>query len=310
MTGRSVLIVGGSSGIGLATAKRLGAAGDRLTLMARSSEGLRAAEDTCRSAGATEVTTIAGDIGIGTDARRGVAAALQAYGRLDIVIHTATVMSYGSIEDTPAEIFTAVVDVAVHGTLHLAQAAMPVFREQSAGNLIVVNSLLGSVTVPEMGAYATAKWGQRALVRTLQQETGDNKNIHICMVSPGSTNTPIYYQAANYTGRSARPPAPVQQPEQTAAVIADLTLRPRKHVSIPVGPPNPLIITGFRLLPWLYDRLVGPLFKLGGLTRPDLAANGGNVESPVAAGEEVHGHWPHVFRSESSSTPVADAAKR
>ncbi|MGI8667994.1 MAG: SDR family NAD(P)-dependent oxidoreductase [Jatrophihabitans sp.] len=293
MTGRSVLVVGGSSGIGLATARRLGAAGDRLTLMSRSGEALQAAEDACRTAGAAEVTVVVGDVGIAADARRGVSTALAAYGRLDIVVHTATVMSYGSIEDTPAETFTAVVDTAIHGTLHLAQAIMPVFREQNGGTFIVVNSLLGSVTVPQMGAYATAKWGQRALVRTLQQETRRTRNIHICLVSPGSTNTPIYYQAANYTGRSARPPAPVQQPEQTAAVIANLTHRPRQHTSVPVGPPNPLIISGFRLLPWLYDRLVGPLFTLGGLTRPDLPATDGNVATPVAAAEKVHGRWPH-----------------
>ena len=58
---------------------------------------------------------------------------------------------------------------------------------------IGVNSLLGSVTVPQMGAYATAKWAQRGLLRTLQQETRDEPGLHVCIVSPGSINTPIYY---------------------------------------------------------------------------------------------------------------------
>lgn len=292
MSGRSVLIVGGSSGIGLATALRLANEGDRLTLMSRSGEALAAAAEACRDAGATDVAVVTGDIAQPIDAQAAVAATFEMYGRIDVVVLTATLMSYGSIENTPADIFTTVTDVAIHGTLHLAQAVLPVMRKQGSGIFVVVNSLLGSVTVPQMGAYAAAKWGQRALVRTLQQETRNAKHIHVCLVSPGSTNTPIYYQAANYTGRHTRPPVPVQQPEQTAAVIVGLTRRPRAHVSIRVGQPNPLIITGFRLAPWIYDRLVGPLFALTGLTHNRLPATSGNVSTPTPDAERTHGHWP------------------
>ncbi len=274
----------------------MGAAGDRLTLMARSAEALRAAERSCRTAGIRELATITGDVGVAGDVAQAVRTAVAAYGRLDVVVHSATVMSYGSIEQTPAATFTAVVDTAVHGTLHVAQAVLPVFHEQKSGVLIVVNSLLGSVTVPKMGAYATAKWAQRALVRTLQQELRPARNIHVCMVSPGSTNTPVYYQAANYTGRGTRPPVPVVQPERTAAVIARLADRPRPHVSIPVGPFNPMIITAFRVAPWLYDRLVRPLFSLAAATRERVAATNGNVVDPTATGERVHGHWPDDSR--------------
>jgi NAD(P)-dependent dehydrogenase (short-subunit alcohol dehydrogenase family) len=292
MTGRSVLIVGGSSGIGLASALHLAAQGDRLTLMARSSEGLAVAAKACGDSGAQQVTVVAGDIADPTAARAAVTAAQQAYGELDAVILTATVMSYGTVEETPAEVFTTVTDVAIHGTVHLARAVLPVLRAQGRGTFIVVNSLLGSVTVPQMGAYATAKWAQRALARTLQQETRDNRDIHVCLVSPGSTNTPIYYQAANFTGRSARPPIPVLQPERTAAAIVGLIDRPRPHVSVPVGPTNPLIIAGFRFAPWVYDRLVGPLFKMAALTHTSLPSTTGNVTTPAPDRERIHGHWP------------------
>jgi NAD(P)-dependent dehydrogenase (short-subunit alcohol dehydrogenase family) len=289
---RSVLVVGASSGIGLATALRLAATGARLTLMARSASALAAAENACRNAGSTHVTTVAGTITQAADVRAAVDAALAAHDRIDAVVLTATVMSYGSVESTPADVFTAVTDTAVHGTLHVVQAVMPVLRGQGAGTLIVVNSLLGSVTVPQMGAYATAKWGQRALVRTLQQEIRGLRGVHVCLVSPGSTNTPIYDQAANFTGREARPPVPVQQPDRTAEVIVGLLDAPRTHVSIPVGPVNPFVISGFRLLPWVYDRLVGPLFTVAALTRRATSARTGNVTSPVAGRERVQGRWP------------------
>jgi NAD(P)-dependent dehydrogenase (short-subunit alcohol dehydrogenase family) len=292
MTGRSVLIIGGSSGIGLATALRVAAEGDNLTLMARSPEGLAAAASACRAAGAPGVTVVAGDVARAPDAQSAINSARANYGRLDVVILTATVMSYGTVEQTPPEIFTAVTGVAINGTLYLAQAVLPVMRQQRAGIFIVINSLLGSVTVPEMGAYATAKWGQRALVRTLQQETRNAKNVHVCLVSPGSINTPSYYQAANYTGRATRPPIPVLQSDRTATAIVGLTHRPKAHVSIPVGPPNPLIIAGFRFAPRIYDRLVRPLFALAGHTAAVTVADPGNVEVPRGDRERVHGHWP------------------
>jgi short-subunit dehydrogenase len=143
-----------------------------------------------------------------------------------------------------------------------------------------------------MVAYATSKWGQRAVVRTLQQEVRRDKGVHVCLVSPGSINTPIYYQAANYVGRRARPPWPVRKPEKVGEVIFRLAERPRLNVSVPIGPFNPVIISGFRLLPFVYDRIVGPAFRVASLGKRDVAPTTGNVEAPTPAGERMHGHWP------------------
>jgi NAD(P)-dependent dehydrogenase (short-subunit alcohol dehydrogenase family) len=289
---RVVAVVGASSGIGLATAQRLARRGDRLMLAARDGDALERAEEACRAAGAREVSTVIMDVGVEADVHRLVAAVLDRHGRVDAGVHTATVMAYGTIEQMPPDVFTRVVDIAVHGTAHLARAVLPVFRRQGRGTFVIVNSLLGSVTVPQMGAYATAKWGQRAVARTLQQEVRAAKDIHVCIVSPGSTNTPIYYQAANYTGRAARPPIPVLQPERVATSITALLDKPRKHVSIPVGPANPIVITGYRLLPFLYDLLVGPLLRLAALRGKTVPGNAGNVRTPNPAEEQVRGRWP------------------
>ena len=292
MTGRVALVVGASSGIGLASATAFALRGDAVVLVSRSGEALDAAEKACRAAGAGVVDVVVDDIADPGGAGRVVARTLDLHGRIDVVVHSATVMGYGTVEAMPAEVFDAVVDTAIHGTLHLAQAVVPVLRRQRAGVFIGVNSLLGSITVPQMGAYSTAKWGQRAILRTLQQETRDERGVHVCIVSPGSVNTPVYDQAANYTGRATRPPIPVLSPDRVAAAIVRLADRPRRHVSVPVGPANPLIISAFRCLPSLYDRLVGPLFRLAALTRKTVPPTPGNVFEPAAAGERAYGRWP------------------
>ncbi|MEU3623649.1 SDR family NAD(P)-dependent oxidoreductase [Amycolatopsis coloradensis] len=296
MTGRVVVIIGASSGIGLAAAIAFAARDDDLVLVSRSGDALEAAETACRSAGPGDVDTIVDDIGDPAAAARIVARTLDRHGRVDVVVHSATVMGYGTVEAMPADVFTTVVDTAVHGTVHLSQAVLPVMRRQHAGTFIGINSLLGSVTVPHMGAYAASKWGQRAVLRTLQQETRDEPGVHVCIVSPGSINTPIYYQAANYSGQVVRPPWPVLSPERAAAAIVRLADRPRRHVSVPVGPGNPVVIAGFRLLPLIYDKLVGPLFRLAAQTRQHSEPTTGNVHQPLPEQERVHGHWPNQDR--------------
>lgn len=289
---RSVLVLGASSGIGRASALRFATDGDRLVLMARSGDVLEQVADECRSAGAAGVQVVAGDVAVPDDVQRAVDVAVDEHDGLDAVLHTATVMAYGTLEKLPADVFSSVVEVAVLGTFHTTRAVLPVFRRQHRGSLIFINSLLGSVTVPTMGAYAAAKWAQRALIRTLQQETRDEADIHIGMVSPGGVNTPIYYQAANFMGRVARPPVPVLQPERVAETVHSMIDRPRGNVSIPVGPANPVVIAGYRLLPALYDLMVGPVFKVVALARGNQAPTEGNVHKPVPELDGVHGHWP------------------
>jgi short-subunit dehydrogenase len=287
-----VLVVGGSSGIGLASALGYARRGERLVLVSRSESALAQAARQCAAAGAVNVRTVVADVADQAQVGAMIESVSRQEQRLDVVVLTATVMAYGTIEDLPQDVFRTVTDVAIHGTAHLARAVLPIMRAQGSGTFVIVNSLLGSVTVPQMGAYAVAKWGQLALARTLQQETRDAPGVHVCIVSPGSINTPIYYQAANVTGRAARPPWPVIQAERVAAVIVGLGDRPQAHVSVPVGAFNPIIIAGYRAAPFLYDRLVGPLFGLAALTRDHLAASAGNVHAPRPDHERIQGHWP------------------
>ena len=291
-TPETVLITGASSGIGRATALELAGRGARLVLVARGEESLDDTAAEARAAGAGEVLVRAADVTDEDAIRAAVDSAVQEFGRLDGVVHAAQVMAYGRIEELPREVFETVVETAVHGTAVIARVVLPLFREQEGGHLVVVNSLLGQVTTPLMGSYVAAKWGQLGLVRVLQQETRDVPGIKISILQPGGVDTPIYYQAASWTGSTGRPPPPVYSAARLGRRVVALLDRPRRQVQ--AGIFNPLITAGFRLAPAVYDLLVGPLLQRMAIADDDVPATEGNVFESRPSGNATDGRWRSI----------------
>ena len=283
-----VVITGASSGIGRATAQDLAARGARLVLSARSASSLEATADECRTAGA-EVLTVVADVAEEDAVVRLRDAAVQRFGRVDGWVHAAAVVAYGRFEDVPSAVFRQVVDTDVHGTVHVARAALEQFREQRHGTLVLTGSLLGEIATPYMSSYVTSKWAVRGLARVLAIEARETPDVHVCVVSPGGVDTPVYRQAANYAGRVGRPPPPVVSPERVAASIVRSLAdhRPRRSV----GPANLVARAGFTLLPRVFDLLVLPLMRAGGLSRQPVEPHDGNVFAPTPQGNAVHGTW-------------------
>ena len=288
----TVLITGASSGIGRATAIELAGRGARLVLVARGREPLEEAATEARAAGAGEVLVHPADVLDEDAVRAAVDLAVERFGRLDAVVHAAQVMAYGRIEEVPREVFERVVETAVHGTAIVARVVLPVFRKQGAGHLAVVNSLLGSVATPLLGSYVTAKWGQLGLIRVLQQEIRDEPGISITAVQPGGVDTPIYFQAGSWTGTTGRPPPPVYSPQRVARIVVGTLDRPRRIVQ--AGLFNPLISAGFRLLPGVYDYLVGPLLQRMAIANDEVPPTDGNVFDSQPEGNATEGRWRSI----------------
>lgn len=283
----SVLITGASSGIGRATALELAGRGARLVLVARGSQALEETADEARAAGAAEVLVRPADVTDEDAIRAAVDSAVTRFGRLDAVVHAAQVMAYGTIEEVPREVFETVVETAVHGTAVVARVVLPLFREQGEGHLLVVNSLLGQVATPLMGSYVAAKWGQLGLIRVLQQETRDAPGVRVSAIQPGGVDTPIYFQAASWTGSTGRPPPPVYSPQRLGRRIVSLLDRPRRQVQ--AGIFNPLITAAFRLAPGVYDVLVGPLLHRLAIADDDVPPTEGNVFASRPQGNRTEG---------------------
>ncbi|MEV0427407.1 SDR family NAD(P)-dependent oxidoreductase [Micromonospora sp. NPDC050495] len=306
---RTVVLTGATSGIGRAAAREFAGRGDRLVLAARSPASLAEVRDECRAAGA-DVLVVPLDITSPGAVAALAGAAETEFGRIDAWVHSAAVMAYGRFDETPAEVFDQVVRTDLLAAAEVARVALRRFRAAGGGTLVLTGSVLGHITAPYMSGYVAAKWGLQGLARALQQEARETPGVRICLVNPGSVDTPIYRRAGNYLGRPGRPPPPVTTPERVARAIAHCVDRPRREVS--VGRLNVVMRFGFTLLPGVYDVLVGPLMRLAGLSRQPVAPHDGVLFAPDPGSAAVRGGWlpdlPQVVRSVGGATAAVGSA--
>ena len=304
-TGRVVVVTGASSGIGRATAIQLSRSGSVVVLASRSESALLAAQQDCAPGMTTVVPT---DVSRRHEVDALMDEAIRVHGRVDAVVHAAAVLAYGRFEDVPAEVFDSALQTTLVGTANVARSALRVFAAQGGGSLVVVGSLLGKIATPYMSSYLTAKWAVHGLVRCLQIEARTTSGIDISLVTPGGVNTPVYLQAGTYVRRHGRPPPPVVSPERVADAIVRRLDRPARETN--VGPANSLTVLGFRFLPGVFDRIVTPLMRAGGLSPQDVPPTAGNVLQPQPSGEAVHGPWANVLgvvgRAHPSATVEGD----
>lgn len=301
-----VVITGASSGIGRATAQRFSAEHSRLVLAARALESLEEVAAECRQAGAASVMTFRLDVADPTAHERLVHQAVSAFGRIDVWVNNAAVMSYGTVEETPVAIQQRIIEVNLLGVMWGSRAVLPVFRRQAQGVLINVSSLYGKVATPYVSAYAASKFGILGFTQTVRQEMHDAPGVAVCAVLPGSMDTPIFRHAANYLGRQVKPVPPVSSPGRVASAIVDLAQRPRRQVQI--GNLQHLVSLGHALLPRAYGDLAPGVMRFVAVGRQPQAPDPGNVLEPEAHSDALLGGWRNTWARASAATIGVAAA--
>jgi short-subunit dehydrogenase len=285
---RVVVITGASSGIGRATAHAFAERGNSLVLAARGEAALREVVAECERRGAAALA-VPTDVGDEAQVEALAAAAVERFGRLDVWVGNASVFSYGTVEQTPSAVFREVLETNLLGQVYGARAALPHFRAQGSGVLVVVSSLYGKVTSPYLSPYITSKFGVYGFAEVLREELRRERGISVCTVLPATIDTPIYQRAANYTGRRVHPLPPAVDARRVAAAIVQVVDRPRRETV--VGQVQRTAVALRSLAPALFETLVVPAFELLSLRRGPVAPTDGAVLAPRPGTEAVDGGW-------------------
>ncbi|MEC3993192.1 SDR family oxidoreductase [Actinacidiphila sp. DG2A-62] len=187
--GKVVAVTGASSGIGEATALRMAERGAAVVLGARRTDRLEALVDRIRAAGG-RAEAVPTDVTRREDLDRLVAAAVERFGRLDVLVSNAGIARNALFTDLDVAAWDAMIDVNVRGVLHGIAAALPQFRRQGRGHLVTIVSTSGLKIVPTQGVYAGTKNAVRTLLEALRQESTDGV-LRTTSISPGYVRTEL-----------------------------------------------------------------------------------------------------------------------
>ncbi|MFD5011968.1 oxidoreductase [Streptomyces chartreusis] len=193
---RTWLITGGSQGLGKALALAALEAGDRVVVTSRKPDALASV----RSAYPQRIETVALDVTSPSQVRDAVAAAVERFGSIDVVVNNAGYATSGSIEDSHEDEFRAQVEVNLYGVVNVTRAVLPVMRRQRSGHIVQISSIGGRVGgTPGLGAYQTAKFAVEGFSEVLANEAAPF-GVKVTIVEPGGIRTGWAEGAAEPSG--------------------------------------------------------------------------------------------------------------
>ncbi len=204
------LITGSSRGLGHAIAEAALNAGHRVVATARKPEQLQDMIDRYGK----NVITFELDVTSPEEANRSVRAAVDTFGRLDVLVNNAGYGDTAAVEDVTLEAFKAQIDTNFYGVVYMSKAALPVMRKQGSGHIFQISSIGGRLASPGLTAYQSAKWAVGGFSLGLAQEVAP-LGIKVTVIEPGGMRT-------DWAGSSMTIP-PISEPyQQTVGAFAKM----------------------------------------------------------------------------------------
>ena len=263
---KTVIITGGSEGVGAAVARRFADAGANLMLVARGKRNLESVAEELRDK--TRVEIFAMDV---SDPEACVDVFRKAefeFGRVDILINNAGFHKRGPAESVDSADLGKMIDVNLKAPIMLTRIALPYLREAGGGAIINVGSLAGRTYVPNSAAYSASKNGLRAFTYSLYEELRDS-GIKVAVVSPGPISTGFILADIDQTS-DVTFSQPMSTPEEVAQVILDLCGSNRREQSMPAM--SGFLTTAMYLMPWLGPLMLPVLIRKGARVKRRLKA--------------------------------------
>jgi NAD(P)-dependent dehydrogenase (short-subunit alcohol dehydrogenase family) len=217
---RVAIVTGGGTGIGAAIATRLAAGGTAVAVVGRRADRLQATADAIAAAGGS-VLVLPADMALAETPARVVAAVLDAWGRIDVVVNDAAHIRNIRLEDLDAEEFDLHYATNLRGPMLLVQAALPALRRSGAASVVNISSSSGSLSIPSQLMYASMKAALEFATRLLAAELAPD-HIRVNAIAPGPIDTDIHLlwardlEFARVALRDAIPLGHIGQPDDIA----------------------------------------------------------------------------------------------
>ena len=196
LSGRSVLVTGGSKGLGKAMAEGFASAGANLFLVSRNLSEAKGAAEEISAAYGVEAHGHEADVTEQASVEAMVSEAMEACGRIDVLVNNAGINRRGPIEELSLEDFKEVQEINVTGVWLCSRAVLPHMKERGNGRIVNLSSALGLVGTPNRTPYATSKGAVTQMTRALSLEIAGS-GVTVNAICPGPFLTPMNESIAN-----------------------------------------------------------------------------------------------------------------
>ena len=231
---QSVLVLGGTSDIAVATARKIvSRRGARVVLAARNESKLRDVVD-AHPEWREQLEAVPTDVTRDEDVQRLVNNTIEKFGRIDILVNNAGIGMRARFTDMPLADVRSLMEVNVYGPIRCIQTVLPQMRQQRSGQIVNVGSVLSEVVADRNAAYCATKHALLALGDTLRIEL-HGTGIEVISVLPAYTDTPFFENMYRYGSPARMSPFKGQHPQKVARAILRACARHKRQVVLTVS---------------------------------------------------------------------------
>jgi short-subunit dehydrogenase len=263
---KTVIVTGGSEGVGAAAARLFAGAGANLMLVARNRKNLEAIAAELRDRSRVEIFPM--DVSDADSCVDLFKKTQFEFGRIDVLVNNAGFHARGYVESVSAEDLGRTIDVNLKAPIMLTRLALPHIREAGGGAIVNVASLAGRTPVPGSAAYSASKFGLRAFTFSLAEEIRES-GIKLAVVSPGPISTQFILADIDTTSDLTFS-QPMSSAEEVAQAILDLCGNNQRELAMPAI--SGVLTTVSYLMPWLGRALRPALERKGSRVKKELKA--------------------------------------